>query len=47
MMPKAWRPSIPTLNGCVWIVVVTGERDRDRSQESAFNKLMHRLREFG
>ncbi|CCJ90995.1 Fusaric acid resistance protein fusE [Cronobacter turicensis 564] len=28
-------------------VVVTGERDRDRSQESAFNKLMHRLREFG
>ncbi|CCK17083.1 Fusaric acid resistance protein fusE [Cronobacter universalis NCTC 9529] len=33
---------------CRWVVVVvTGERDRDRSHESAFNKLMHRLREFG
>jgi p-hydroxybenzoic acid efflux pump subunit AaeA len=33
--------------GTTATVVVTGERDRDRSQESAFNKLMHRLREFG
>lgn len=32
--------------GTTATVVVTGERDRDRSQESAFNKLMHRLREF-
>ncbi|PUW16652.1 p-hydroxybenzoic acid efflux pump subunit AaeA [Cronobacter sakazakii] len=34
-------------SGTTATVVVTGERDRDRSQESAFNKLMHRLREFG
>ncbi|ALB61347.1 Fusaric acid resistance protein fusE [Cronobacter condimenti 1330] len=33
--------------GTTATVVVTGEHDRDRSQESAFNKLMHRLREFG
>ncbi|ELY6246562.1 p-hydroxybenzoic acid efflux pump subunit AaeA [Cronobacter universalis] len=33
--------------GTTATVVVTGERDRDRSHESAFNKLMHRLREFG
>ncbi|EGT5681191.1 p-hydroxybenzoic acid efflux pump subunit AaeA [Cronobacter turicensis] len=33
--------------GTTATIVVTGERDRDRSQESAFNKLMHRLREFG
>ncbi|MBF3320900.1 p-hydroxybenzoic acid efflux pump subunit AaeA, partial [Leptospira borgpetersenii serovar Hardjo-bovis] len=33
--------------GTTATVVVTAERDRDRSQESAFNKLMHRLREFG
>ncbi|EKY3200590.1 p-hydroxybenzoic acid efflux pump subunit AaeA [Cronobacter turicensis] len=33
--------------GTTATVVVTGERDRDRNQESAFNKLMHRLREFG
>ncbi|EOY5382207.1 p-hydroxybenzoic acid efflux pump subunit AaeA [Cronobacter dublinensis] len=34
-------------SGTTATVVVTGERDRDRSHESAFNKLMHRLREFG
>ena len=34
-------------SGTTATVVVTGERDRDRSQESACNKLMHRLREFG
>ncbi|PUW09658.1 p-hydroxybenzoic acid efflux pump subunit AaeA [Cronobacter sakazakii] len=34
-------------SGTTATVVVTGERDRDRSQESAFSKLMHRLREFG
>ncbi|ELY4578675.1 p-hydroxybenzoic acid efflux pump subunit AaeA [Cronobacter sakazakii] len=34
-------------SGTTATAVVTGERDRDRSQESAFNKLMHRLREFG
>ena len=34
-------------SGTTATVVVTGERDRDRSQESAFNKLLHRLREFG
>nr|WP_202629750.1 p-hydroxybenzoic acid efflux pump subunit AaeA [Cronobacter dublinensis] len=34
-------------SGTTATVVVTGDRDRDRSHESAFNKLMHRLREFG
>ncbi|EOU9539095.1 p-hydroxybenzoic acid efflux pump subunit AaeA [Cronobacter dublinensis] len=34
-------------SGTTATVVVTGERDRDRRHESAFNKLMHRLREFG
>ncbi|EOY5378483.1 p-hydroxybenzoic acid efflux pump subunit AaeA [Cronobacter dublinensis] len=34
-------------SGTTATVVVAGERDRDRSHESAFNKLMHRLREFG
>jgi p-hydroxybenzoic acid efflux pump subunit AaeA len=33
--------------GTTATVVITGEKDRDRSQESPFNKLMHRLREFG
>lgn len=33
--------------GTTATVVITGEKDRDRSQETPFNKLMHRLREFG
>ena len=33
--------------GTTATVVITGAKDRDRSQESPFNKLMHRLREFG
>ncbi|EPR9023900.1 p-hydroxybenzoic acid efflux pump subunit AaeA [Cronobacter dublinensis] len=41
------QPSNLYPSGTTATVVVTGERDRDRSHESAFNKLMHRLREFG
>lgn len=33
--------------GTTATVVITGEKDRDASQDSIFRKIAHRLREFG
>ncbi|KEP72004.1 p-hydroxybenzoic acid efflux subunit AaeA, partial [Microbacterium sp. SUBG005] len=33
--------------GTTATVVITGEKDRDASQDSIFRQIAHRLREFG